>query len=167
MFKVHLNIGSNQGCRSDNIGRAAALVEHSGCVVSACRSAIVETEPWGYISPNAYMNMGMLLHTAMSPHELVRVLQAIESGMGGGSHRNKDGTYADRLIDIDIVAVNDASTGTPFVCNDNLLTLPHPRMHMREFVLIPMQEMDPGWMHPVTGLTPAQMLKVLENKDSI
>ena len=61
MFKVHLNIGSNQGCRSDNIGRAAALVEHSGCVVSACRSAIVETEPWGYISPNAYMNMGMLL----------------------------------------------------------------------------------------------------------
>lgn len=165
MFKVHLNIGSNQGCRRDNIERAAALVEHSAGICNARCSAIIETEPWGYESPNAYMNMGMLLHTDMHPRELIGVLQKIEAGMGGGSHRNPDGTYADRLIDIDIIAADDTVTGKPVVCRDEHVTLPHPLMHMREFVLIPMQVLEPDWRHPITGLTPAQMLGIIKNND--
>lgn len=158
MFKVHLNIGSNQGCRRDNIERAAALVEHSAGVVRSIRSAIIETEPWGYESVNSYMNMGMLLHTAIHPSELVGLLQHIEVETGGGAHRNLDGTYADRVIDIDIIAACDETTGVPLVCNGKQLTLPHPRMHLREFVLAPMKELEPEWRHPATGLTPGQML---------
>ncbi|MDE6378068.1 MAG: 2-amino-4-hydroxy-6-hydroxymethyldihydropteridine diphosphokinase, partial [Duncaniella sp.] len=67
-------------------------------------------------------------------------------------HRDRDGGYIDRRIDIDIIAIDSIVLSTP------RLTLPHPRMHLREFVLVPLAQLAPGWVHPVTGLNASAML---------
>lgn len=158
MFKIHLNIGSNQGCRRDNIERAATLVERLDEIVSASRSELVESEPWGYDSANSYLNMGMMVESMVAPDNLLPRLQAIQQSLDPAPHRNVDGSYADRVLDIDIIAACDAATGAPVVCETDALTLPHPRMHLRDFVLLPLATLDPEWRHPVLGLTAEQLI---------
>lgn len=156
MTKAHINIGSNLGDRHALIELAVARIESAlGC--RAQRSAIIESEPWGFESPNAFLNMGISIECddAMTPHALLDILQCVEKTIDASSHRNAAGGYADRAIDIDLIAL-----GSLTAC-DEKLTLPHPRMQQREFVLRPMEELEPEWHHPVTGLTPAEMLERL------
>ena len=82
----------------------------------------------------------------------------IEHRLGSASHRDAQGGYIDRLVDIDIVAIGDLIIDTP------TLQVPHPHLSEREFFLKPMMDLAPNWCHPVTGLTAAQMLEGLENK---
>ncbi|MCM1022063.1 MAG: 2-amino-4-hydroxy-6-hydroxymethyldihydropteridine diphosphokinase [Muribaculum sp.] len=160
MFKIHLNIGSNQGCRRYNIERAATLIEHIDGVAAAMRSEIVESEPWGFNSTNKFLNMGMLLTSRIPPLTLFARLKQIQDSIGGGEcHRRTDGSYADRIIDIDMIAACDTETGKAVVIDNHQLTLPHPRMQQRDFVLLPMAQLDPMWQHPVSGLTPMQLLQ--------
>lgn len=158
MFKIHLNIGSNQGCRRDNIERAAPLVERLDEIVSSRRSELVESEPWGYESDSRYLNVGMLVESTVTPDRLLDRLQTIQQSIDPVRHRNADGSYADRVLDIDIIAAYDAVSGEPFVCETETLTLPHPRMHLRCFVLLPLATLDPHWHHPLLGLTAEQLL---------
>lgn len=157
---VYLNIGSNQGDRRAIVARAVAAVSAlSFPVVERSRvSAPVESAPWGYDSDSAFLNVGVALDcridrpwTVPALHRLLDSLQAIERSIGTMPHRNADGSYRDRLIDIDLIAVDTLVVDTPD------LVLPHPRMHLREFVLRPMCEVWPGWRHPLLGLTPAEM----------
>ncbi len=74
-------------------------------------------------------------------------------------HRNPDGSYRDREIDIDMIALDGCVVDSPDII------VPHPRMDIREFVLVPMAGLAPGWMHPVSGLTPVQMLEKLQKRD--
>ena len=79
----------------------------------------------------------------------------MERSISPAAHRHPDGSYADRMIDIDLIAAGSAVVDSP------RLTLPHPRMHLRPFVLRPMDQLEPGWLHPLLGLTPAAMLRLL------
>lgn len=158
MFKIHLNIGSNQGCRRENIERAAALVEHIAQVTSSLRSEIVESEPWGFESPNRFLNMGMLVESSLHPSELFPQLVAIQNSISPQSHRNADGTYADRQVDIDVIAAAEKETGRAVVLAEGELILPHPQMHLRDFVLLPLLQLEPGWVHPLTGIDGQQLL---------
>ena len=150
----YLNIGSNMGDRRDNLYRAVVAIAAgtSGCAVSS----IVESEPWGFESKSRFMNLGVRLDSTLSPHEMLDRIHAIEHRLGSASHRDADGGYIDRLVDIDIVAIDDLVIDTP------ALQVPHRHLAEREFFLRPMMELAPAWRHPVTGLTARQMLDELE-----
>ena len=152
-MNFYLNIGSNIGDRRDNLYRAvvALAAGTGGCAVSS----IVESEPWGFESDNRFMNLGVSLCSDMEPQQMLDRIHEIERRLGSASHRNEQGGYIDRLVDIDIVAIDDLVIDTP------TLQVPHPHLPERDFFLRPMMELAPEWRHPVTGLTAAQMLEKL------
>ncbi len=150
MSYVLVNIGSNLGDRRLNLSRAMRKIgeEFGDFEVSH----VVESAPWGFDSTHSFLNLGMSFETDLSPLDLLHKLQEIERSIGGGSHRTPDGGYADREIDIDIIAIDQEIIDLPE------LQVPHPHMAERLFVLEPMDELAPGWRHPVTGLTPIEMI---------
>lgn len=155
MAIAHINIGSNIGDRRAAIARAVAAVENA-LGARARLSDIVESAPWGFKSDNAFLNLGLEIETgALTPLEVLRRLREAERSVSATPHRRADGSYADRVIDIDLIAIGDCVFHTPE------LTLPHPRMHLRRFVLAPMMQLSPGWRHPLTGLTAAEMAAML------
>lgn len=156
MPTAYINIGSNIGDRHGNIAAAVAAIE--AWITSPLRlSDPVESEPWGYDSPNSYINIGVAFETDLSSETLLHLLLEIEKSISSASHRTLSGGYADRIIDIDLIAVDE------MVCCTPALTLPHPRMHLRRFVLIPMQQLNPAWRHPIIRLTPTQLLRQLNS----
>lgn len=162
MPTAYINIGSNRGDRAALIARAVALIALR-LGVKPITSSPVESPPWGYDSPHPFLNVGAAFPTTLPPDILLDRLLAIEHEISPLSHRNPDDTYADRLIDIDLIAVDNlivpADAPTPA---GNRLTLPHPLMHLRPFVLIPMAEIAPDWCHPIITLTPAEMLHTIQ-----
>ena len=152
-MKYYLNIGSNIGDRRDNLYRAVvALVEGSN---GAAVSRIVESEPWGFESTNRFMNLGICLESDLDPQAMLDRLHDIERRLGSAEHRDAEGHYIDRLVDIDIMAIEDLVIDSP------TLQVPHLHMAERDFFLRPMMELAPLWRHPVTGLTASQMLALL------
>lgn len=145
MATAYINLGSNIGDRRPTIGRAVALIERA-FGAAAQRSDWFESEPWGFDSPNQFVNLGVAIETGdMAPVEILRTLRAIERRIDPSPHRDASGAYIDRVIDIDLIAVDDIVTDTPE------LTLPHPRMTQRDFVIIPMLQLAPDWVHPLLG----------------
>ncbi|MBQ5838571.1 MAG: 2-amino-4-hydroxy-6-hydroxymethyldihydropteridine diphosphokinase [Bacteroidaceae bacterium] len=136
--KLYLSLGSNLGDRETNIRQALALIdERVGSVYRV--SSSIETDPVGFQSSNKFINVVCLVHTMMSPMACLRETQKIETELGRTQKSiNPDGslTYKDRLIDIDLLTYDQLVLNTPE------LTLPHPRMHERDFVLIPLREIQ-------------------------
>ena len=152
-MNYYLNIGSNIGDRRDNLYRAvvALAAGTGGCAVSS----IVESEPWGFESDNPFLNLGVSVSSDLEPQQMLDRIHEIERRLGSASHRDEQGGYIDRVVDIDIVAIDDMVIDTP------TLQVPHPHLPERDFFLRPMMELAPEWRHPVTGLTAAQMLEKL------
>ncbi|MDE5568610.1 MAG: 2-amino-4-hydroxy-6-hydroxymethyldihydropteridine diphosphokinase [Muribaculaceae bacterium] len=160
MAKIHINIGSNTGDRAAQIERAvAALCERldPSCRAEIRLAPIEESEPWGFESANKFLNLGLMVDMPgdVEPFAVLDVLQTVENDISDAPHRNADGSYADRPIDIDLIAIDDRVIDTPH------LQLPHPRMHLRDFILRPVAALDPSWRHPLTGMTTGQMLSEL------
>ncbi|MCM1005625.1 MAG: 2-amino-4-hydroxy-6-hydroxymethyldihydropteridine diphosphokinase [Prevotella sp.] len=155
MFAI-INIGSNLGHRRLNLSKAmAAVMREFGNLEM---SHTVETEPHGFESPHKFLNVCLMFQTDLTPIEVLHKLQAIEKSISSGSHRNTDGSYTDREIDIDLIAIDDIVVDTPE------LKLPHPGLPSRYFFLKPLEEIAPGWTHPQTGLTAGEMLAALPEK---
>lgn len=153
----YLNIGSNTGDRRDNLYRAvvALAAGAGGCAVSP----IVESEPWGFESEHRFLNLGVSLDSDLSPQAMLERIHEIERRLGSGAHRDSRGGYIDRLVDIDIVAVDDQVIESP------VLQVPHAHLAERDFFLRPMMQLAPDWRHPVTGLTAGEMLSRLLSTD--
>lgn len=153
-----VNIGSNLGNRSLNLSRAVkAIASRYGWFDV---SHTVESEPWGFKSPHRFLNVCVTFVTEEKPAEVLRAMQEIEKQLGGGkAHRHADGSYADRALDIDIIAADELKIDEPD------LQVPHPRLPDRDFFLEPLAELAPGWHHPDTGLTPVEMLSGLRAKE--
>ena len=135
--QVYLGLGTNLGDRASNILRAIQLIgERVGTVVR--QSSLIETEPWGFESPNKFLNAVILCETERTPREVLRLTQRIERDMGKtkmhATKRSKLTTYKDRPIDIDILLYDDITVAEPD------LKIPHPLMHERDFVMIPLNE---------------------------
>ena len=140
MAIAYLALGTNIGNKRRNMITAAALLaERVGDVLAL--SGFYETEPWGFQSENTFLNAALQLETALSPLELLKATQEIEIEMGRTQKSN--GAYHDRIIDIDILLYDDLVLQTPE------LTLPHPLMHERLFVMEPLAEIAPFVVHPV------------------
>lgn len=133
---LYLSLGSNLGDRKATIQQALALIdERIGSVYRV--SSFLETDPVGFSSPNRFINIACLVHTMMSPLACLRETRKIEQELGRDTKSIlPDGTteYSDRTIDIDMLLYDDISMDTPE------LTLPHPRMQERDFVMIPLRE---------------------------
>ncbi len=151
MATAYINIGSNLGDSISLVNRAAELIgELLDREVRKARPYV--SEPWGYESPNRYVNLGIAVDVGeMLPPELLHMLQEVERRIDQSPHRNDDGTYRDRYIDVDLIAVDGMTW------EDSELQLPHPRMHLRDFVMVPMAELAPGWKHPLSGLTAVEL----------
>jgi len=138
--KLYLGLGSNPGNREENLRRALALIdERVGSVYRV--SSLMETDPVGFSSTNRFMNLVCLVHTMMSPMSCLRETQKIEQELGRTLKSIcTDGTlqHFDRTIDIDLLIYDDLITNTPE------LTLPHPRMKERDFVMLPLEEIRLG-----------------------
>lgn len=140
MAIVYMSLGTNIGHKRRNMITAAALLaERVGDVLAL--SDFHETAPWGFASENIFLNAAVKLETALSPLELLYATQQIEVELGRTDKSN--GTYHDRIIDIDILMYDELVLKTPE------LTLPHPLMHERKFVMDPLMEIAPFVVHPV------------------
>lgn len=139
---AHINIGSNIGDRHALIGRAVAAVCRRFPGARASRP--VESEPWGFESENAFVNVGMMIDCDLHPECLLSVLLEIERSVGdGSSHRDGSGGYADRMIDIDLIDYGR------MVYMSSRLMLPHPQAAARRFVMEPLLELEPGYRSPL------------------
>lgn len=147
-MNYYINIGSNLGDRRMNLSRAVSAIENRFGWFELSHS--VESEPWGFESPHKFMNIGMAFISEDSPEEVLKVLQEIERKLSPEPHRNADGSYADRSVDIDIMAaeVFDPATGQSALVRVATpeLTLPHPHLDERPFFLEPFRELL-GIMH--------------------
>ena len=133
-MRYYLNIGTNLGDRHDNLRRAIqALTGGTGdCMVSP----VVESEPWGFASDNRFLNVGLALDSDLEPLAMLERIHGIERQLGSASHRDAHGGYVDRLVDIDIMAIDDAE-GHPVTIDLPTLQVPHPHLHDRDFFLKP------------------------------
>lgn len=153
MNTAHINIGSNLGNRADNISRAVALLAATAGDITA-QSSLHSSQPHGFDSANEFINCGINILTPLSPHDLMAKLKEIEHTIAPGeSHRTPQGQYADRTIDLDIIAIGSVAI------SDDTLQVPHPRMHTRRFVLRPLAQIWPQWRHPLSHLTAEEMLQ--------
>ena len=140
MAIAYLGLGTNVGNKRRNMITAAALLaERVGDILAL--SGFYETEPWGFESENFFLNAAVKLKTSFSPLEVLQITQQIEKELGRTEKSN--GVYHDRIIDIDILLYDDEVLQIPG------LTLPHPLMHERKFVMDPLAEIAPFVVHPV------------------
>ena len=152
-MKYYLNIGSNLGDRQAVIKQAIGRLAALGSVEAV--SSSIETPAWGFVSQHEFLNAGLVLESHSEPLALLHAIHSIERGLGSSSHRTPEGGYADRLVDIDVVAIDGLTLST------SELTVPHPHLPEREFYLAPMAQIAPHWQHPTLHLTAAQMLSAL------
>ena len=132
MYQVYLSLGTNLGNRKRNIREAIEKIGEQIGVVKR-QSALYETKPWGYSSPNDFINACVLVFTPMAPRQVLEAAQKIEREMGR-TLKSVDGEYHDRIIDIDILMIDD------LVINEPDLHVPHPLMEERDFVMKPLKE---------------------------
>jgi len=146
MSRIFLSLGANLGDRRRNLQEAVACLRAAMRVTAV--SPVYETAPWGDTDQPDFFNICLAAKTTQAPLELLQFLKRIETELG----RKKSRRWGPRLIDIDILAYGDR------VIRERNLTIPHPRMAERTFVLAPLADIAPEWVHPITGKSVAQML---------
>ena len=157
MKRVYLGLGTNLGSREENLKHAIEKIEeYIGPVVKA--SSVYETEPWGFSSENQFLNMAVEIETSLKPSGLLGRLLMIESMLG----RLREGKeYKSRIIDLDILLYDKQ------IITKGDLTIPHPRLHERKFVLVPLCEIAPDIIHPVLEKSISELLKECKDKSKV
>lgn len=130
--KVFLSLGSNLGNKEGNVIEAISRIRELIGDVER-QSTLLVTQPWGFESENTFVNAAIMVVTDMQPLQLLHATQQIERDMGR-TEKSVAGCYRDRIIDIDILTYDDLHIAT------DELTLPHPLMHERDFVMKPLRE---------------------------
>ena len=138
---ILLLLGGNLGNREKILGQAIKKVEATIGLITDM-SSVYETAPWGFSAEKAFLNQVIRVESLLTPHEILNKILAIERELG--RKRGANG-YNSRIIDIDILLING------FTIHDQALDIPHPRLHLRNFTLVPMAEIAGGWVHPELG----------------
>ena len=150
MAKVYLGLGTNLGDKEQNLRDAVQKIEEQvGKIVSL--SAVYVTAAWGFSSDNSFLNAAVCVETKLSPLEVLQETQMIEKELGR-TQKSVNRMYSDRLIDIDLLLYEDLVLSV-ISASGVELTLPHPLMTERDFVMKPLAEIAPGLVHPVLGKT--------------
>jgi GTP cyclohydrolase-4 len=151
---VYLSLGSNLGNRQANLDQALKLISERMRLGKV--SSIYDTEPVGLVNQPRFLNLACEVLTRLSPEGLLALLKGIEQKMGRYSR-----TGEPRIIDIDIVLFGDQVISTPN------LVIPHPKMHERAFVLIPLAEIAPDFIHPVLKKTIKELDKAVKEVQGV
>ena len=142
------------GNRAENLKQAGLSLSPQMKVKK--KSRVYETPPWGYTEQESFLNQALMVATYLEPEPLLKHLKRLEVALG----RKESFRYGPRLIDIDILFFDDIVMETP------ALTIPHPHMHERGFVLMPMMDIAPDLVHPITERSIREMI-ALCNTDGI
>lgn len=153
---VYLSLGSNVGDRARNLSDAIAALPAAEVNVTKL-SSFYETEPVDYLEQAWFVNCAVEAKTDLAPSSLLPALARIEEQMG----RKKLAPKGPRLIDIDILLYGDQNVDTAE------LQVPHPRMHLRRFVLLPLAEIAPGARHPLLHLSVAELLQRVQDPSQV
>ncbi len=137
----YILLGSNMGDKLALLNNAIEMIEcRCGKVIK--KSSIYESEPWGFDAEQNFINQAICVETDLSAHELLRELLSIEIELGRDRSRHYE-TYVSRPIDLDVIYYGE------MINDDRELILPHPRLQLRRFVLMPLCEIAPDFVHPV------------------
>ncbi len=149
MAIVYIGLGSNLGDRHNNCLGAIELLKQNGLLVTR-QSSMYETKPWGVTEQPEFVNMAVEAETELAPLQLLSLIKTIEKDMG----RQETVRWGPRIIDLDILLYDD------IIMNTDALTIPHPLMHEREFVLRPLSEIAEEKVHPVLKKKIGELLKI-------
>ncbi|MBN4070898.1 2-amino-4-hydroxy-6-hydroxymethyldihydropteridine diphosphokinase [Crocinitomix catalasitica] len=153
--EIYIAIGSNLGDREGNFMKAFTMIEREVGIILK-KSSFLRTEPEGFDSSEQFLNAVLLAKTGLSAAEAMKTVKNIEKSMGRVNSDKE--RYFDRIIDLDIIDYGGE------VFETNGLILPHPRMHLRSFVLIPLAEIDSEWLHPRLNRTISDLIKSLPSE---
>jgi len=148
--QVILSLGSNQGNRLKNIELCLELIHQEiGTIIKV--SKLYETPSWGFES-EAFFNCALLLHTSKLPIQILKQILEIEKKLG--RIRNEKPGYQSRIIDVDLIAFDEE------IINIEELQIPHPLMQKRKFVLLPFQDLNIGWQHPILKKSISELIQI-------
>lgn len=150
---VYLALGTNLGDRPANLSAAIETLPLEIKVIA--KSKIYETPPWGYENQPAFLNMAVKCETNLEPESLLKCLKQLEVQLG----REQSFHWGPRLIDIDILFYDD------LILESESLIIPHPRLRERAFVLVPLADIAPGFVHPVLKETIKELLAGVDTDD--
>jgi 2-amino-4-hydroxy-6-hydroxymethyldihydropteridine diphosphokinase len=153
MNQAYILIGGNTGNRVNNLAQACRKLEER-CGSIKARSSIYVTQAWGMTDQRDFLNQAVLLETVLEAAELMDTILELEESMG----RKRAARNGPRNIDMDILLFNDQ------VVDTTKLKIPHPRMHVRRFALVPMCELAPDLPHPVSGKKMTRLLKECKDR---
>ena len=142
MTLVYLSIGSNKGDKVNYIHQATSLIANSENIKLVRASTLYESEPWGEKNQNWFVNAALEVKTTLSAQDFLKKMQEIETKLGRTRNENTP-KWSEREIDIDIIFWGNE------IINDENLKVPHPYAHKRAFVLVPLLELIPDYIHPV------------------
>ncbi len=145
MNNAILLLGGNLGNIQQNFKKAKDLISEQTGVIQS-ESSLYESKAWGFDTNELFLNQAIQIETSLSPVELLNITQNIEKSIGRKS-KTKDQEYSSTLIDIDILFFNDE------IIKSKRLTSPHPRLHLRNFTLAPLNEIMPNFTHPELNKT--------------
>ncbi len=157
MHQLFLGTGGNQGNKQANFDKVYTHIQNELGTILKC-SQVYETAPWGFESDDLFWNQVLLVETLLSPLETLERIAKIEAFFG----RKRTGErYTSREMDIDILYFDDE------IINAENLTIPHQQIAKRLFVLIPLAEIAPEFVHPNLKLTSVEMLAVCEDNSEV
>ena len=149
MHQVFLGIGGNTGNKHDNFDKVYTFIKNElGDIIK--QSSVYETPPWGFESEENFWNQILMIETVFSPEKLLKNIAEIENWFG---RERVSGKYSSREMDIDILYFDE------LILKTETLTIPHPQIANRVFVLVPLAEIAPEYVHPQLQMTSLKMLK--------
>lgn len=159
MAIVYLSLGSNLGDRLSYVQQATSILGTTKDIQIVSASSFYETEPWQMDSNNWFVNAVIQISTALSPEELLAVIQRIENQLG--RERNGKRVYTDRTIDIDILFYDNK------ILKTQDLVIPHQFFHRRACILVPMLEIAQDFIHPLFNKSVSVLYDELENPEQV
>jgi 2-amino-4-hydroxy-6-hydroxymethyldihydropteridine diphosphokinase len=155
MHQVVLLIGGNVGNRLHYLTKATERLEASFTLVK--KSGVYETEAWGGNASGNYLNQALVMNTRYQPFQVLNITQEIELNLD----RKRDIRWGNRTMDIDIIYYDDDIIVTP------LLHVPHPLLHKRRFVLVPLVEIIPDFIHPILKVSQSVLLDMVSDSSAV